>query len=147
MVTNTITIVAIIVMSLSIVSTSVVFGESQEYDPRSQEDVTFEDIPRANSDYEQDEDYDQYLRTQSHGFIKNKDIGVLVYTHGNPMVPHTADTMKTELIEKNLEKMGHPSEIVTHMPYNWDQGLMNLDKENISMQYFFILIHLVQCLQ
>ena len=31
MVTNTITIVAIIVMSLSIVSTSVVFGESQEY--------------------------------------------------------------------------------------------------------------------
>ncbi|MGZ5471943.1 MAG: hypothetical protein ACXWE0_09740 [Nitrososphaeraceae archaeon] len=70
MVTNTITIVAIIVMSLSIVSTSVVFGESQEYDPRSQEDVTFEDIPRANSDYEQDEDYDQYLRTQSHGFIK-----------------------------------------------------------------------------
>ena len=44
MVTNTITIVAIIVMSLSIVSTSVVFGESQEYDSRSQEDVTFEDI-------------------------------------------------------------------------------------------------------
>ena len=42
------------------------------------------------------------------------------------MVPHTADTMKTELIEKNLEKMGHPSEIVTHMPYNWDRGLMNL---------------------
>ena len=68
MVTNTITIVAIIVMSLSIVSTSVVFGESQEYDPRAQEDVTFEDIPRANSDYEKDEeDYDQYLRTQSHG--------------------------------------------------------------------------------
>ena len=32
MVTNTITIVAIIVMSLSIVSTSVVFRESQEYD-------------------------------------------------------------------------------------------------------------------
>ena len=50
MVTNTITIVAIIVMSLSIVSTSVVFGESQEYDSRSQEDVTFEDIPRVNSD-------------------------------------------------------------------------------------------------
>ena len=71
MVTNTITIVAIIVMSLSIVSTSVVFGESQEYNSRSQEDVTFEDIPRDNSDYDQDEeDYDQYLRTQSHGLIK-----------------------------------------------------------------------------
>ena len=76
------------------------------------------------------------LTTQSHGLIKNKDIGVLVYTHGNPMVPHTADTMKTELIEKNLEKMGHPSEIVTHMPYNWDQGLMNLDKENIKYAVF-----------
>lgn len=48
------------------------------------------------------------------------------------MVPHTSDTMKTELIEKNLEKIGHPSEIVTYMPYNWDQGLMNLDKENIK---------------
>ena len=24
------------------------------------------------------------LTTQSHGLIKNKDIGVLVYTHGNP---------------------------------------------------------------
>ena len=167
MITNTITIVVIIVMSLSIVSTSVVFAESQEYDPRSQEDVTFEDIPQvnsldfvdrmvnnnvgdeqdadydqyvrpqSNSDYEQDaEDYDQYVRPQSHGLIKNKDIGVLVYTHGNPMVPHTADTMKTELIEKNLEKMGHPSEIVTHMPYNWDQGLMNLDKENIKYAVF-----------
>ena len=184
MITNTITIVVIIVMSLSIVSTSVVFAESQEYDPRSQEDVTFEDIPQVNSldfvdrmvnnnvgdeqdadydqyvrpqsdsdyeqdadydqyvrpqsdsDYEQDADYDQYVRPQSHGLIKNKDIGVLVYTHGNPMVPHTADTMKTELIEKNLEKMGHPSEIVTHMPYNWDQGLMNLDKENIKYAVF-----------
>ncbi|HYJ02781.1 MAG TPA: hypothetical protein VEW92_11260, partial [Nitrososphaeraceae archaeon] len=166
MITNTITIVVIIVMSLSIVSTSVVFAESQEYDPRSQEDVTFEDIPQVNSldfvdrmvnnnvgdeqdadydqyvrpqsdsDYEQDADYDQYVRPQSHGLIKNKDIGILVYTHGNPMVPHTADTMKTELIEKNLEKMGHPSEIVTHMPYNWDQGLMNLDKENIKYAVF-----------
>ena len=107
MITNTITIVVIIVMSLSIVSTSVVFAESQEYDPRSQEDVTFEEAdydqyvrPQSNSDYEQDTDYNQYVRPQSHGFIKNKDIGVLVYTHGNPMMPHTADTMKTELIEK-----------------------------------------------
>lgn len=148
MVTNTITIVAIIVMSFGIVSTSVVFGENQDYDPRSQEDVTFEDIRQVNSpdfvdrmvnnivDDEQDEDYDQYLRTQSHGLIKNKDIGVLVYTHGNPMVPHTSDTMKTELIEKNLEKMDHPAEIVTHMPYNWDTGLMNLDKENIKYAVF-----------
>ena len=77
MITNTITIVVIIVMSLSIVSTSVVFAESQEYDSRSQEDVTFEDIPQVNSlDFvdrmvnnnvgdEQDADYDQYVRPQS----------------------------------------------------------------------------------
>jgi hypothetical protein len=72
MITNTITIVVIIAMSLSIVSTSVVFAESQEYDPRSQEDVTFEDAdydqyvrPQSNSDYEQDADYDQYVRPQS----------------------------------------------------------------------------------
>ena len=138
MVTNIIFIVTILGISLGITNTSLIFGEVQQDTQMSQQndlifmtsnlqDSSFDLLNRSNN---------EELTTQSHGLIKNKDIGVLVYTHGNPMVPHTADTMKTELIEKNLEKMGHPSEIVTHMPYNWDQGLMNLDQENIKYAVF-----------
>jgi hypothetical protein len=49
-----------------------------------------------------DSSYEKFLTTQSHGLIKNKDIGVLVYTHGNPMEPHNEDMMKTELTEIHL---------------------------------------------
>ena len=144
MVTYTIFIVAIIGTSLGIISPSLVFGEIQQYEPISQQDSAFTSDLRQlspfdllnNNDNEQDDEYIQFLRTQSHGLIKNQDIGVLIYTHGNPMEPHSDDTMKTELIEKNLEKMGHPSEIVTHMPYNWDEGLMNLDNENVKYAVF-----------
>ena len=138
MVTNVIFIVTILGISLGITNTSLIFGEVQQDTQMSQQN----DLAFMTSNL-QDNPFDllnssnnEELTTQSHGLIKNKDIGVLVYTHGNPMVPHTADTMKTELIEKNLEKIGHPSEIVTHMPYNWDQGLMNLDQENIKYAVF-----------
>jgi hypothetical protein len=51
------------------------------------------------------------------------------------MEPHNVD-MKTELIDKNLEKNGHPGEIVTHMPYNWDEGLVMLDERDIKYAVF-----------
>ena len=138
MVTNIIFIVTILGISLGITNTSLIFGEVQQDTQMSQQnDLAFMTSNLQDSSFDLlNSSNNEELTTQSHGFIKNKDIGVLVYTHGNPMVPHTADTMKTELIEKNLEKMGHPSEIVTHMPYNWDQGLMNLDKENIKYAVF-----------
>ena len=138
MVTNIIFIVTILGISLGITNTSLIFGEVQQDTQMSQQnDLAFMTSNLQDSSFDLlNSSNNEELTTQSHGLIKNKDIGVLVYTHGNPMVPHTADTMKTELIEKNLEKMGHPSEIVTHMPYNWDQGLMNLDKENIKYAVF-----------
>ena len=138
MVTNIIFIVTILGISLGITNTSLIFGEVQQDTQMShQNDLAFMTSNLQDSSFDLlNSSNNEELTTQSHGLIKNKDIGVLVYTHGNPMVPHTADTMKTELIEKNLEKMGHPSEIVTHMPYNWDQGLMNLDKENIKYAVF-----------
>ncbi|HVP81772.1 MAG TPA: hypothetical protein VMS35_01915, partial [Nitrososphaeraceae archaeon] len=138
MVTNVIFIVTILGISLGITNTSLIFGEVQQDTQMSQQnDLAFMTSNLQDSPFDLlNSSNNEELTTQSHGLIKNKDIGVLVYTHGNPMVPHTADTMKTELIEKNLEKMGHPSEIVTHMPYNWDQGLMNLDQENIKYAVF-----------
>ena len=138
MVTNVIFIVTILGISLGITNTSLIFGEVQQDTQMSQQnDLAFMNSNLQDSSFNLlNSSNNEELTTQSHGLIKNKDIGVLVYTHGNPMVPHTADTMKTELIEKNLEKMGHPSEIVTHMPYNWDQGLMNLDQENIKYAVF-----------
>ena len=138
MVSNIILIVTILGISLGITNTSLIFGEVQQDTQMSQQnDLAFMTSNLQDSSFDLlNSSNNEELTTQSHGLIKNKDIGVLVYTHGNPMVPHTADTMKTELIEKNLEKMGHPSEIVTHMPYNWDQGLMNLDKENIKYAVF-----------
>lgn len=138
MVTNIIFIVTILGISLGITNISLIFGEVQQDTQMSQQnDLTFMTSNLQDSSFDLlNSSNTEELTTQSHGLIKNKDIGVLVYTHGNPMVPHTADTMKTELIEKNLEKMGHPSEIVTHMPYNLDQGLMNLDKENIKYAVF-----------
>jgi len=137
MVTNVIFIVTILGISLGITNT-LIFGEVQQDTQMSQQnDLAFMTSNLQDSSFDLlNSSNNEELTTQSHGLIKNKDIGVLVYTHGNPMVPHTADTMKTELIEKNLEKIGHPSEIVTHMPYNWDQGLMNLDKENIKYAVF-----------
>ena len=138
MVTNIIFIVTILGIFLGITNTSLIFGEVQQDTQMSQQnDLVFMTSNLQESLFDLlNNSNNEELTTQSHGLIKNKDIGVLVYTHGNPMVPHTADTMKTELIEKNLEKMGHPSEIVTHMPYNWDQGLMNLDQENIKYAVF-----------
>jgi hypothetical protein len=52
----------------------------------------------------------------------------LIYTHGDPSDPmHGHEPVKTESIKKALEKLGYPSEIITHMPYTWDEGLQKLD--------------------
>ncbi len=164
MATNTIYIVTIIVMSLGIISTPVIFGEIQQdtasffqKDPAYNTDLLeissldlLKRMVTNNNNNEQDDEFlgtqsddnieldntNQILTSQSHGLIKNRDIGVLVYTHGNPMEPHNVDMMKTELIDKNLEKNGHPGEIVTHMPYNWDEGLVMLDERDIKYAVF-----------
>jgi hypothetical protein len=166
MVTNTTYIVTILVISLGITSTPVNFGETQQditsfnqnqspYYTELQElsssnlldsmlyndgNIGQEDELLTTQSDDNIEQYnnnnDQILTPQSHGLIKNKDIGVLVYTHGNPMEPHNDDMKKTELIDKNLEKNGHPGEIVTHMPYNWDDGLVMLDERGVKYAVF-----------
>jgi hypothetical protein len=64
-------------------------------------------------------------------------IGVLIYTHGDPSDPmHGHEPVKTESIKKALEKLGYPSEIITHMPYTWDEGLQKLDDQNVKYVVF-----------
>lgn len=61
----------------------------------------------------------------------NKDIGVLIYTHGFPNNPLTfkPDMQKLAAIEYDTESLQKLfGEKITHMPYIWDYGLMGLDK-------------------
>jgi hypothetical protein len=61
----------------------------------------------------------------------NKDIGVLIYTHGFPNNPLTfkADMQKLAAIEYDTESLQKLfGEKIIHMPYIWDYGLMGLDK-------------------
>jgi hypothetical protein len=61
----------------------------------------------------------------------NKDIGVLIYTHGYPDNPLTfkPDMHKLAAIEYDTENQKKLfEEKITHMPYIWDYGLMGLDK-------------------
>jgi hypothetical protein len=61
----------------------------------------------------------------------NKDIGVLVYTHGYPDNPLTfkPDMHKLAAIEYDTENQKKLfGEKIIHMPYIWDYGLMGLDK-------------------
>ncbi len=62
-------------------------------------------------------------------------IGVLVYTHGLGF-PGSHDPEKTEPIKEALEKLGYPTEIITHMPYNWDEGLQKLDEQGVKYVIF-----------
>ena len=62
-------------------------------------------------------------------------IGVLVYTHGLGY-PGSHDPEKTEPIKGALEKLGYPTEIITHMPYNWDEGLQKLDDRGVKYVIF-----------
>jgi hypothetical protein len=64
--------------------------------------------------------------------VRNRDVGVLVYTHGDMMNHHGTPSMDKMMgIDERLEdKFSSPSEIVFHMPYNWDEGLVNLDTNN-----------------
>ncbi len=62
-------------------------------------------------------------------------IGVLVYTHGMG-TPGSHDPEKTEPIKDALERLGYPTEIITHMPYNWDEGLAKLDEQGVKYVIF-----------
>ena len=65
-----------------------------------------------------------------------KDIGVLVYTHGTGDHNTNQHDEKTMGIKKTLEKFGTPAEVVTHMPYDWDHGLMKLDERGVKYVIF-----------
>jgi hypothetical protein len=62
-------------------------------------------------------------------------IGVLVYTHGMG-TPGSHDPEKTEPIKEALERLGYPTEIITHMPYNWYEGLAKLDEQGVKYVIF-----------
>ncbi|MDN5844877.1 MAG: hypothetical protein L0H53_01210 [Candidatus Nitrosocosmicus sp.] len=62
-------------------------------------------------------------------------IGVLVYTHGLGF-PGGHAPEKTEPIKEALERLGYPTEIITHMPYNWDEGLQKLDEQGVKYVIF-----------
>ena len=49
---------------------------------------------------------------------------------------HGHSPEKTEKIKSALERLGYPSEIVTHMPYNWDEGLQKLDEKGVKYVIF-----------
>lgn len=70
--------------------------------------------------------------------VRNKDVGVLVYTHGDMMNHHGTPSMEKMMgMEERLEKqLKTPSEIVFHMPYNWDEGLAKLDENNAKYAIF-----------
>lgn len=66
------------------------------------------------------------------------DIGVLVYTHGD-MMNHegTPNMSKMMAIDKMLEtNFKTPSEMIFHMPYDWDDGLVRLDEKGVSYAIF-----------
>lgn len=67
----------------------------------------------------------------------SSDVGVLVYTHGFPGHHESDDHDRVAGIEKMLEKrFKTPSEIVLHMPYDWDEGLMKLDENDVEYAIF-----------
>lgn len=59
------------------------------------------------------------------------DIGVLLYTHGDMMNHHgTPNVERMMIMEEAIEeKFKTPAEVVYHMPYNWDGGLLALDSD------------------
>lgn len=66
------------------------------------------------------------------------EIGVLVYTHGDMMnhegTPNMDKMMAIDgMLEKNFKT---PSELIFHMPYDWDDGLVRLDEKGVSYAIF-----------
>jgi hypothetical protein len=64
--------------------------------------------------------------------------GVLLYTHGNMVnAPGTPEMNRLTAMDGIVETQHQvPSEIVFHMPYNWDQGLVKLDAEDVKYAVF-----------
>jgi hypothetical protein len=64
--------------------------------------------------------------------------GVLAYTHGDMRNEPGSPTMdKMTSIEQRLERVFKtPTEIVFHMPYNWDKGLEKLDQQGVKYAIF-----------
>lgn len=59
------------------------------------------------------------------------DTGVLLYTHGNMHNEHgTPEMDRMVAMERTIEKQFKtPAEVIFHMPYNWDRGLLSLDRD------------------
>ncbi|MDN5846365.1 MAG: hypothetical protein L0H53_08845 [Candidatus Nitrosocosmicus sp.] len=70
-------------------------------------------------------------------------IGVLIYTHGLGF-PGSHDPEKTEPIKQALERLGYPTEIITHMPYNWDEGLQKLDELGVKYGFCQLVVRWVE---
>ena len=70
--------------------------------------------------------------------VNNIGVGVLAYTHGDMVNEHgTAEMEKMTSIEETLEsRFRTPTEIVFHMPYNWDVGLEKLDEQRVEYAIF-----------
>lgn len=69
---------------------------------------------------------------------RSGNIGVLTYTHGDMHNEHgTPEMDKMTSIDRMLEtRFRTPSEIVFHMPYNWDDGLEKLDEQGVNYAIF-----------
>jgi hypothetical protein len=70
--------------------------------------------------------------------VNNIGVGVLAYTHGDMVNEYgTPEMEKMTSIEETLEsRFRTPTEIVFHMPYNWDLGLEKLDEQRVEYAIF-----------
>jgi hypothetical protein len=70
--------------------------------------------------------------------ISSRNIGVLAYTHGDMHNEHgTPEMDKMTSIDQTLEtRYKTPSEIVFHMPYDWDDGLEKADEQGVNYGIF-----------
>jgi hypothetical protein len=94
----------------------------------------------AHSDEEDEHEHDGDATCVSDVFdvARAENIGVLLYTHGDMMNHHgTSETNKMMAIEELVESNGkYATEIVYHMPYNWDQGLASLESQGLEYAIF-----------
>ncbi len=65
-------------------------------------------------------------------------IGMLIYTHRRG-TSGSSEPAKTEPIKNSLERFGYPSEIITHMPYNLDEGLQKIGERGVGCVIFLYM--------